>query len=587
MAIQLGSAYGKVNLDVRGLRDGVKNGVSDLQKLQKAGALLSNTLQNAGRTLTIGLTLPILALGGASIKAASDFQETKNKAVVVFGEMADSVVANANKSATALGIGKQKYLDYASSIGAALTAGGMSIKQATELSEQAVKHFADLSSFHNAQVQDVGVAWESAIRGQFEPIQRYFPFITNQYLITYGTANGLIDANTKQLTANQRAIILNAIALDEKLNPALDDYAETSDGLANQARSAKEEFNDLLITLGDNLLPIVTMLVTELNKLLQKFNEMTPVQQKMLIGFLGFLAVLGPILSGVGKLIGIITTLSSLFGAGGTLAGMGTTFAGVGTAISTVAVPAVAGLGAALLPILVILAGMIFTVGLFGLAWKTNWLGIRDSITSGVALFKALWGAFTAWLRGDTDEATEYLAEAWNVFVERFNQIFEKIFGIKDAWSRFMNFMRNALRMAVTYIRDTFSNIDWSMIGRYILQGLANGLLLGLPNLLIVAKKISTDLLTQIKKSLGISSPSAEAMKLGMFTAQGFQMGLQRVSPDDMARSLVKPITNNSNSQQQTIIQNFSSGLTVSQARQMIEQNNDQLVNTMISALSG
>lgn len=64
-------------------------------------------------------------------------------------------------------------------------------------------------------------------------------------------------------------------------------------------------------------------------------------------------------------------------------------------------------------------------------------------------------------------------------------------------------------------------------------------------------------------------------------------MGLNRVSPEDMARSLIKPITNTSSSQQQIINQHFSSGLTVSQARQMIVENNEALMNTMISALSG
>jgi hypothetical protein len=103
MAIQLGSAYGKVTLDSSGLKNGVKSGVSDLQNLQKAGVLLGTTMKNVGNTLTLALTLPIVALGGASIKAASDFEETKNKAVVVFGEMADSIVASSNKAAAARG----------------------------------------------------------------------------------------------------------------------------------------------------------------------------------------------------------------------------------------------------------------------------------------------------------------------------------------------------------------------------------------------------------------------------------------------------------------------------------------------------
>jgi hypothetical protein len=265
MAIQLGSAYGKVGLDVKGLVDAVKQGKAGLLTLAAAGDTLAEGLKNAGNKLTLGVTLPIVAMGAASVKAASSFEETRNKAKVVFEDMADSVIANANKSATALGLGKQKYLDYASSLGAAFKAGGMSIKDSTDLAESSVKHMADLVSFHDGQIQDVAAAWQSAIRGQYEPIQRFFPFITNQFLLTYGTANNLIDANTKQLTANQRAVILNAIAYDEKLNPAMDDYAETSGSLANQMRRTNELLHDAMIMMGENLAPIALQMVTALN----------------------------------------------------------------------------------------------------------------------------------------------------------------------------------------------------------------------------------------------------------------------------------------------------------------------------------
>jgi hypothetical protein len=587
MAIQLGSAYGKISLDVKGLRDGVKNGVSDLQRLQKAGMIVGHTLSNVGNALTIGLTLPILAMGAASISAASDFEETRNKAVVVFGEMANSVVSNSNKAATALGLSKTQYLDYASSLGAAFTAGGLGIKESTELAEGAVKHFADLASFHNARVEDVATAWQSAIRGQYEPIQRYFPFITNEYLKTYGTANGLLDANTQNLTANQRAILLNAIALDEKLNPAIDDFAETSGGLANQTRIMKAQWQDALILLGQNLLPVALKVVSALNKMLESFNNLSPAQQKVMLGFLGFLAALGPLLSGLGTLITAVSTLGGLFKVGGTLASASSVFASLGSTVSTVAVPAVAALGAALLPILAVIASLILAAGIFAVVWKTDFLFVRSAAETTAKIIQSLWSALTAFLRGDTEEALEFLLEAFDTFGEHINKVFEKIFNIKDAWGKFLNFMRDMLGRLVTYIRDTFSRIDWSLVGKYILQGIANGMLLGLPSLIAMAAKVAQDLLDTIRKNLGITSPSKEAMKLGMYTAQGFQLGLNRISPEDMARSLTRPITNMNSSQQQTIIQNFASGLTVSQARQMIEQNNEQLVNTMINALSG
>jgi hypothetical protein len=54
-----------------------------------------------------------------------------------------------------------------------------------------------------------------------------------------------------------------------------------------------------------------------------------------------------------------------------------------------------------------------------------------------------------------------------------------------------------------------------------------------------------------------------------------------------MARSLARPITGGNTSTQQTIIQNFASGLTMQQVRGMIAENNEALVNTMVGALGG
>jgi hypothetical protein len=220
--------------------------------------------------------------------------------------------------------------------------------------------------------------------------------------------------------------------------------------------------------------------------------------------------------------------------------------------------------------------------------WKANIFDIQGTWKTFVSVLSSLWSALTAFLQGDTEAAIEYLNEAWFTFLDKLQERWENWFGwFPKAFNTFMNFMRDVLGRLVSYIRDTFARIDWAQVGKYILLGIANGILLGIPSLIIAAAQAADSVLDTIKNNLGISSPSAEAMKLGMSTAQGFLLGMQSVSPDDMARSLVRPISNTSSSQQQTIIQNFSSGLTVSQARAMIAENNEALMNTMIGALNG
>jgi len=580
MAIQLGSAYGKVSLDVKGLVDGVKQGKVSLQTLALAGEAMGETLKNVGRNLTLVLTLPILAMGAAAISAASDFEETKNKAVVVFAEMSDSVVKNSEKASTALGMSRQQYLDYASSIGAALSAGGMGISEATELSEQAVKHFADLASFHNTQVEDVALAWQSAIRGQYEPIQKYFPFITNQYLITYGTANGLIDANTKELTANQRAIILNAIALNNELNPALDDFAETSGGLANQQRILKAQFQDSLIMLGQNLLPIALEVVQGLNKMLEAFNKMPPSVQKAIIILAGLLAALGPVLSIVGTVISFISTIASF---AGTLSGLGISLGSIAAAAGA-AGTALVGFAASALTVILPLLLIIATIVLVYLAFKNNFMGITT--TAKQLWFIIKWGFAQMWaaLKAGAAEALANLRAGWDAWVEQNKATFTGwVTWIKTAWQNVLNFFAKAR----DHIVQTFQQMNWSQVGKYVMLGITNGILLGIPGLVLAGVKAASELMKAFDKKLDINSPSGEFEKRGKYSWQGYMRGWGQNDPNAMAKAMANPVLNQSSSSQQNNAFHFASGLTIRQAREMMEENNDRMFGRLSERLAG
>lgn len=259
---------GRLTLSLGGLKNMAAGTVGALTNLTKRVASMAVGLAVGAAKIAATTAIATGVLLASTVGPASDLSETLSKTETVFSSMSESVIKNSQAAANQLGIHQKAYLDYASALGAALTAGGMGIQDATALSEQAVRHFADLASFHNAEVEDVAESWQSAIRGSYEPIQKYFPFITDEYLKTYGTAKGLIEENTATLSANQRAIILNAIALDTQLNPAYGDFERTSEGLANQQRIFTAQMENARAKIGSGLLPVVTQLVTMLNKFL-------------------------------------------------------------------------------------------------------------------------------------------------------------------------------------------------------------------------------------------------------------------------------------------------------------------------------
>jgi len=385
------------------------------------------------------------------------------------------------------------------------------------------------------------------------------------------------DNMTKAITKTGAAADL-AAAMMEGL-PGVVENIQSS--FETAAIAAIEPFKDDIINIGKAIAGA-----------LSAFANLPEPIRKIIVVMAGVVALIGPVLVFVGTLL---TMAGTVINAIGVLSGLGISIGGIitflttmATSIFTVVIPAIAALVAPFLPVIATVAIVAGVIYLLYLAWKKNLGGIQDIVRQSAAGWKLAFQRFGEWWKEHTKQMGEDVQGTFAGMGTGVQGSFQKtIEWIKTAWQNFMTFLRNLPATVVNYIVKTFQGINWSTIGKNILLGLANGMLLGLPNLLVMAKKVADDLLAQIKRSLGIHSPSAEMMKLGAFTAQGFMMGMQRVSPDDMARSLVKPITNMNSTQQQNITMQFASGLTLRDVHNAIAQNNEQFMNMMNTALGG
>jgi hypothetical protein len=388
------------------------------------------------------------------------------------------------------------------------------------------------------------------------------------------------------------------------------DFSRTAFDFANSLRSLQAVWGNTLVKIGDVFLPIATKVVHWLTKMLDAFNKLTPFQQKMIVVFVTLVAVIGPLLIALGFLLPMLgrVTKHTSFLSGGIVGLVGSflkllsiaavvvtvlEYFGVATGAVGAGILGLSGaLGAAaaavftsvILPILIVI-GFIY---LLYYVWKKNLFGIQELVAKSAAGYRLAWARFTSWWKENSAEAAENVRSTFAQLPGTISNSFQNIVkSVSGAWTNFVNWLRNALTSMRTYISTAFTNMNWSQVGKYILLGIANGLLFGLPSLLAIVVKVAQSVLAQIKKSLGISSPSKEAFKLGAFTAQGFALGMQTMSPDAIARSLTKPITQNSSSQSQTIIQNFAGGVTLKEVRGLIAASHEELVGTMLGALGG
>jgi hypothetical protein len=207
-------------------------------------------------------TAAVTALGVESIKAASDFQETTAAVGEIFGDAAGSLEKFAETAAKTLGQTRTQFLDGVKTFGIFGDAAGLSAEANAEFSKTLGILATDLASFNNTSVDEAITALGAALRGESEPIRRFGVLLDDATLKARAMEMGIYDG-TGTLTQQQRVLAAYQEILAQT-STQQGDFARTSDGLANSSRIVQAQFEDLKITIGEALLPVVEAGVTEL-----------------------------------------------------------------------------------------------------------------------------------------------------------------------------------------------------------------------------------------------------------------------------------------------------------------------------------
>ena len=340
----------KIMGDASGFSQAVGSATKTAGGFSKSMKEIGGAVTGFGAKMTAGVTLPIAAMGLASISAASDLRESMNKVDVVFGDSAAQIQKWAETSATAFGQSKQQALEATGTFGNLFTSMGIGVDKSTEMSMSLVELASDLASFNNIDPTIALEKLRAGLVGEVEPLRTLGVNLSATATKAKALEMGLADS-AEALTPAMLAQARYALILEQTAN-AQGDFARTSKDLANATRIAKAQFADARAELGQHLLPIALKVVTAINKLLGVFNNLPAPAQKMILIFGAIAAAIGPALIIIGQIISAIGAL------GGVLAG-------VGAAIGSVAAP--------ILIVIAVLAALY-------LAWKHNFLGIRDVV---------------------------------------------------------------------------------------------------------------------------------------------------------------------------------------------------------------
>ena len=371
-----------------------------LEKLGKGIAKAKRNLDAAGESalrigkgLTLGVTLPVVGLGAAFIKAASDAEEAESKFNAVYKSIQGEAGATAKLISKGYGLNNKEAKEFLANTGDLLTGFGFTQETALDLSNQVTQLAVDLASFTNFSGGATGAshALSRALLGEREAIKSLGIAILETDVkarVSLNTQKGIVFETERQA----KAYATLQLAQEQSKN-AIGDFARTSDQAANQFRILRSRIMNVAITFGKLLLPTAIKLTESLIEMLDFISELSEGSKKLILVFGGLAAVVGPLLILFGSAIGLVGMLA-------------TGYMGLANAIG------VTNIGLALMAAKIILIALLISAAFIGL-----YLIIDDLVaffTGGNSVTGKVLSAIGEWFSG----IGTWIAEAWDSAID-------------------------------------------------------------------------------------------------------------------------------------------------------------------------
>ena len=239
MAIQLGSAYGKVNIDASGVKSGIDNANKSFGSMESAAQKLGATLKSVGTKMTAMFTVPIFLMGKSAVNTFIEYEKAMNILGAVTGANAEQM---------------KELSQLAKELGADLTLPGTSAGDAAEAMAELAKAGLDVNEVM------------AAAKG----------------VLQMSAAGQLGNAEAAKITAN--ALNVFNLAGNEAIRVAdlLASAANSSSGEVRDMADALQMSASVFATAGMNIEDLVTAISLMSNAGIQGSDAGTSLKQMLL-----------------------------------------------------------------------------------------------------------------------------------------------------------------------------------------------------------------------------------------------------------------------------------------------------------------
>lgn len=432
-----------------------------LKSLGTRASSVGKKITGFGKTLSLAVTAPIIAISGFAIKAAADAEETASKFKTVFESISKEAAKTAKNLSKGFDLAITTSEELLSSTGDLLVGFGFSEKAALDLARKTNELALDLVSFTNFSGGATGAsnALTKALLGETESLKSLGIAILQEDVkkqVAINTAKGLIFETERQAKA-----FATLILAQNQSQKAIGDYARTAGSLSNRMRRVTETLRDLKIEFGKLLADTLKLdrvfdrLGGVIKRVANFLNRLSPRMQKIVVVSLLLAATLGPVLIALGVMVRNIGALVAFLG---------------------VAIPTIGGFIASLFAIIVPILAVVGALAAIGFAivnifgkgetFKERMMDVFNNIKNTVMTFT------TFFLNNIVRWKNAFVATVKIFFIEfkfAFIQIENFLSGVfENFFTLMIDFGKNT-KIALEFVRDNwkeiFQNIGLTIIG--------------------------------------------------------------------------------------------------------------------------
>lgn len=333
------AAKGSVTLSVVGDVDNAK------QKFRELGAEVDNfgrkaansgeRLSKIGKTMSVAVTLPVIAGLTAATAAASNLEQSVGAVESVFGEARGPIEEFGKTAAQAAGLSEREVNEMAATLGASLQGLGFDVADSAKKVVDLEKRAADMAATFGGPTSEAIGAIGALMRGEADPIERFGVSIKDADVQARILALGL---DTSTTAAEKKAgAIARLDLLMQQTAKTEGAFAREADSAAGAQARASAELENAAATLGEKLLPLAAKGASAVADLAAGFASLPPAIQNGVIALGGLVALSGPVLTMAGNVKNLGTAIkalsfASIGGGAAAFIGLGAAVAGAGVA---------------------------------------------------------------------------------------------------------------------------------------------------------------------------------------------------------------------------------------------------------------